>query len=164
MTTPKPSARTPAQRRADLRARAVTLLMDNNETALLQAADSLVIEAMLHSYRRKLPHDFKALSAELLRRLQAARVTVTHTPEPIEEEVEPVTVTVTQTEEVEPVTVTVTQIEEVEPTEHEGVTRDRAIITMHKAGESKRGIARAIGCSEGTVRNVIKRLQTETSD
>lgn len=74
--TPKPPARTPAQRRADLRARAVTLLMED-EAALLQAADSLVIEAMLHAYRRKLPHDFDALSRELLRRITTARVTVT---------------------------------------------------------------------------------------
>lgn len=79
--TSKRPARTPAQRRADLRARAVTLLMDD-EAALLEAADSLVIEAMLYSYRRKLPHDFATLSAELLRRLQAARVTVTQTAEP----------------------------------------------------------------------------------
>lgn len=78
--TQKRPARTPAQRRADLRARAVTLLMDD-EAALLKAADSLVIEALLYSYRRKLPHDFAALSAELLRRLQAARVTVTQTAE-----------------------------------------------------------------------------------
>lgn len=114
--TPKRPARTPAQRRADLRARAATMLMDNNESALLQAADAVVIEALLHSYRRKLPHDFAALSAELLRRLQAARVTVTPIPEPIEVKVEPTpepeAVTVTKPEptpEPTPAPVTVTR-------------------------------------------------------
>ncbi len=105
--------------------------MDNNEAALLKAADSLVIEALLYSYRRKLPHDFKALSAELLRRLQAARVTVTQT-----EEVEPVSA---------PVTVTTP-----EPTPESKTRRSypievqRLAIDMADRGKSSREIQAAI--------------------
>ncbi|NEV62253.1 LuxR C-terminal-related transcriptional regulator [Thiorhodococcus minor] len=36
--------------------------------------------------------------------------------------------------------------------------RDRRILERHQAGASKRGIARELGISEGTLRNVLERL------
>ena len=111
-TPTKRPARTPAQRRADLRARAVTLLMDD-EASLLQSADSLVIEALLHAFRRKLPHDFDTLAAELRRRIDQRRESVTVTKAmdiDAEDQAEAVTVTTPEpTPETTPAPVTVTR-------------------------------------------------------
>jgi predicted glycoside hydrolase/deacetylase ChbG (UPF0249 family) len=39
--------------------------------------------------------------------------------------------------------------------------RDQTIIRLFEAGKSKRGIARVVGCSDGTVRNVLRRHQVD---
>ncbi|NEV61376.1 helix-turn-helix domain-containing protein [Thiorhodococcus minor] len=39
--------------------------------------------------------------------------------------------------------------------------RDRCILERYQAGASKRGIARELGISDGTVRNVLNRLAVE---
>ncbi|AGA90544.1 hypothetical protein Thimo_1772 [Thioflavicoccus mobilis 8321] len=44
-----------------------------------------------------------------------------------------------------------------EPLRRNAEDRDTRIVTMYQAGETKRGIARALDISDGTVRNVLKR-------
>ncbi len=48
-----------------------------------------------------------------------------------------------------------------EPLRRNAEDRDTRIVTMYQAGETKRGIARALGCSDGTVRHVLKQMRED---
>ncbi len=141
--TPKTTS---AQRQAALRQRARALAYRIEDDDIRTAPDTAVLEAVGIAYRLRQAAVVENIMVDLLRRL-GVTVTVTHV-RPVEE-LTTSAVTVTP-EPIEPIPVTVT------PDPAPATDRDTRIMTLHMAGESKRSIARAVGCSDGTVRNVIK--------
>ena len=74
-------ARTPAQRSADLRARARTQVFEGSPTPISEVAASVLLEGIGAAYRARLPFEIERIAHELLRRLGHAKaVSVTTIP------------------------------------------------------------------------------------
>ncbi len=81
-------ARTPAQRSADLRARARTQVFEGSPTPLGEVAASVLLEGIATAYRARLPFEVERIAGELVRRLSVAATEIesvaeTVIPEPL---------------------------------------------------------------------------------
>lgn len=176
--TPKTPKTTSAERQAALRQRARALAHGLDDADIRSAPDTALLEALPIAFRMRQTVVVESVLVDLLRRL-GVEVTVTRVKPKEAVETIPVTVTIIDPiPDIEAPAVTVTRADPVPAVETPAVetsdvtvtpdieadtetpapgTRDASILTMHRAGESKRSIARALGCSDGTVRNVLKR-------
>ncbi|WP_295389107.1 hypothetical protein [uncultured Thiodictyon sp.] len=75
-------ARTPAQRSADLRARARTQVFEGCPTPLGEVAASVLLEGIATAYRAGLPFEVERIADELLRRLGHSKAVTETTIEP----------------------------------------------------------------------------------